>query len=258
MWKGAARPGCRWAVVLCLVVSAGLTTPRPGQGATAYAPSPDEVALLVLANEARVKSGLTPYVWSDALGAAALAHSVDMATHDCFQHDSCNGETWWKRIARYYPSWTNLAENIGGGGTPRMMHDVWMGSPGHRAAILGAYAEFGAAIVLDQYKTSYATEDFGRSGAALSYPTVPAAAVVPRVGYPSDERELLLNYHPERCAARGARSGRHELREPDQGGRHRDQRDLSGHAHVPGRRRLRAGGVRGHPCRRSPRAVAGG
>jgi hypothetical protein len=206
MWKGAARPGCRWAVVLCLVVSVALGAPRPAQCATAYAPSPDEVALLVLANEARVKSGLTPYLWSDALGAAALAHSTDMATHDCFQHDSCNGETWWKRIARYYPNWTTLAENIGGGGTPRMMHDVWMNSPGHRAAILGAYAEFGAAIVLDQYKTSYATEDFASSGARLSYPTVPGAAVVPRVGYASDERELLLNYFHPSGAPRAVRA----------------------------------------------------
>jgi hypothetical protein len=192
--------------VLCLVASAGLGAPGRAHGATAYAPSPDEVALLVLANEARVKSGLTPYVWNDALGKAALAHGNDMAANGCFQHDSCNGETWWKRIARYYPNWTSLAENIGGGGTARMMHDVWMNSPGHRANILGAYAEFGSAIVIDQYKTSYATEDFGRSGIALTYPTVPAAAVVPRVGYASDERELLLNYFDPSGAPRAVRA----------------------------------------------------
>lgn len=161
-----------------------------------YAPSPDEVALLALANEARAEFGLTPYLWSDALGEAALAHSVDMATNGCFDHDSCNGELWWKRIQRYYSGWTALGENIGGGGTARMMHDAWMSSSGHRANILGSYVDFGAGIALNAQKTSFATEDFGRRSTttAAAYPTVPAAAVVPRVGYASDTRELLLNY----------------------------------------------------------------
>jgi hypothetical protein len=209
MWirEGAARPVRRRALVLAVVLAAALGVPRSG-GAAGYAPSPDEVALLALANEARAKSGLMPYVWHDALGEAALAHSKDMATRGCFQHDSCNGEAWWKRIGRYYPNWTAISENIGGGGTARMMHEAWMSSSGHRANILGSFTEFGAGIVVSASNVSYATEDFGRRGAleAASYPTVPAAAVVPRVGYASEARELLLNYFDGGGAPRAVRA----------------------------------------------------
>jgi hypothetical protein len=196
MWKGARRPG-RWGVrVLGLVVLAAVAAPRPGFAA-AYTPDPDEYALLALANEARqMNGGLTPYLWNDELGEAALAHSVDMATHNCFQHESCNGQSAQSRIASYYPGAISIGENIGGGGTPRMMHDAWMMSPGHRANILGPYLEFGAGIAYDAENSSLATEDFAwRTVIPLdTYPTVPAGAVIPRVGYASDSREILVNY----------------------------------------------------------------
>jgi hypothetical protein len=191
--------------VLALVAGAALGTPRLGRCA-GIAASPDEVALLALANEARAKSGLTPYVWNAALGDAALAHSVDMATHGCFDHDSCNGEVWSKRITRYYSGWTALAENIGGGGTARTMHDAWMSSSGHRANILGPYVDFGAGMALNAQKSSFATEDFGRRGIAPAFPIIPAAAVVPRVGYATDVRELLLNYFDAAGAPKAVRA----------------------------------------------------
>jgi hypothetical protein len=169
------------------------------------APNADEFALLALANSARASQHLKPFVWNDGLGAAARAHSDDEVAHGCYQHDSCGGQTWWKRIQSYYPAWSALAENIASGGSnPRRMHDGWMASPDHRANILGPYLEFGAGIasldVGDGSQWLYPTEDFGSTGWA-EIPTLPAAAVVPRLGFDTDARELLVNYYDAGGAA---------------------------------------------------------
>jgi len=167
--------------------------------AAAYAPSADELALLALANEARAAAGLRPLVWHNGLGQAARSHSTDMATRDCFQHNSCNGQSWTTRISKYYPSWSALGEIIGlGGSDPRALHEDWMGSTPHRAKILGGYSEFGAGIALQETnfgEWAYATEDFGERGAVdlASIPTIPSGGVSPRIGFDAT-RELVVNY----------------------------------------------------------------
>jgi uncharacterized protein YkwD len=166
-----------------------------------HPPTPDEYALLALANQARVEASATrtPLVWNEGLGRAARYHSWDMATHadqNCFQHDSCDGENWAVRVARFYNG-SVLQENIGGGGTPEMIHDAWMGSSGHRAAMLNSSAnEFGYGYAVDAYKTSYATEDFG-ARAGVTPPAIPAAAVLtPRYTNTSlIDWKMLVNFY---------------------------------------------------------------
>ena len=85
-----------------------------------------------------------PYVWNDDLAKAARFHTWDMITHNCAQHDSCNGEAWWRRVRRFYPGSFSLGENIGAGAPPAA-HTGWMESPDHRAEILSAsHREFGS------------------------------------------------------------------------------------------------------------------
>jgi hypothetical protein len=171
-----------------------------------YAPSADEFALLAYANSARAEQHLAPYVWSQGLGQAARFHSDDEAAHGCDQHNSCNGEEWWRRVQRYYPGWYALGENIGSGADgPRGAHDGWMTSPGHRANILGAYAEFGAGFAYRDEGGGSAsllsTEDFGSSGSSATIPTLPAAAVVPLRAFSQDVREVFVNYYDRAGAA---------------------------------------------------------
>ena len=181
-------------LVLALVLPAG-------RAWAANAPTADALALLALTNEARADAGLRPLVWNDGLGDAAYAHSTDMATTPCFQHDSCNGQDWAVRVARYYRSWLTLGENIATSITdPRTLHEGWMASPAHRANILGAlFTEFGAGIALGQTnfgKLAYATEDFGDRGVitSASIPTLPAGGVSPRLGL-DPTRELFVNFY---------------------------------------------------------------
>ncbi len=174
----------------------------PAVARAAYAPSPEEYALLALANAERAERGIAPLVWNDGLGRAARAHSDDVTTNGCHQHDSCNGEPWWQRIGRYYPGWIALGENIGGGGhNPPLIHYGWMGSPGHRANILGPqFNEFGAGVSYQDLGNGsyldYATEDFGSRGPIppAAIPRLLAGGVFPRRAFASDPRELIVNY----------------------------------------------------------------
>ena len=202
IWKASngRRSGKAVALAMVSTVTLAASAIHP-QVAAASAPTCDEYALLAYANQARAAQNLTPLIWSDAIGEAAREHSDDVTAHGCLQHDSCDGEAWWHRIQRYYPGWSMLAENIAGGGSdPRLVHNGWMASPGHRGNILGAYSEFGAGISVappSEGSWSYSTEDFGTRGPIplSSIPTLPAGGVVPRLHYESQPRDLVVNYY---------------------------------------------------------------
>lgn len=212
-WNGRFWPArCGTGAIAALLVASSLSFTAALPGAVAHAaeqPTNDEVALLVLTNQARAEPSAygvsnpptPPLVWNDDLWKAARAHSDDMAENGCFGHDSCNGQSWVSRVGRYYTGWRDLGENVIGLATdPRDMQAGWMGSAEHRANILdGSFADFGAGISagMDGFgPTTYATEDFGSRGlrALNSIPTIPAGTVLPRIAG-SESRQLLVNYY---------------------------------------------------------------
>jgi uncharacterized protein YkwD len=191
---------CTAVVLLTAVIAAT---------AAAQEATNEEYALLVLANQARSEPSafgygnpaVLPLVWNDGLARAARAHSEDMAVNGCYQHDSCNGQVWWKRLQAYFPGWSYLAENIiAVGSTPESMHRGWMNSAGHRANILsGSLVEFGAGLATGRNgfgEVDYGTEDFGTRGliSLRLMPPIPAAAVFPRQG-PPGQRRLAANFY---------------------------------------------------------------
>jgi len=188
---------CRWTWIRALGLLATLGAVATHAEA-AYVPTSDDRALLAFTNLARAEHNLPPLVWHDGLGRAAYDNSSALAARggNCDPH-SCGGE-WWRRIQRHYPgaaAGENVASNVP---NPRVLHDGWMTSTGHRANILSSYAtEFGASIMLGQTNVgtwAFATEDFGSR--SVTVPTLPAGGIAPRIGYGS-ARELVVNYyHP--------------------------------------------------------------
>jgi hypothetical protein len=172
----------------------------PAHGPWERSPTAEEVALLVLANKARVEhsSALVPYVWNDDLGEAARYHSWDLANHcQVIIHESCDNETFGARLARFYAS-SGVGENVGGGGDAQTMHNTFMHDSGHAGNILSSsFHEFGAGIDYSPTRSSYATQDFGAR--SVSIPTVPGAAVLlaPEWGTaaPTWNWPLLVNYY---------------------------------------------------------------
>jgi uncharacterized protein YkwD len=128
-------------LALALCIGALPASARPQRQAS----SADALQSGVLAdlNATRRAHGLRLLRLSSSLSAAAGQHSVEMATLGYFSHNSANGSSFDKRIARYYPvagsRYWEVGENllwsspdIDAAGALNM----WMNSPDHRANIL--------------------------------------------------------------------------------------------------------------------------
>ena len=131
--------------------------------------------VLQLTNHARAKPrqcgdhyfGATrPLAWNDALAAAALVHSQDMAKNDYFRHADPAGNTVAQRTTKQGYAWQTVSENIAAGlATPKQVVAGWLASPGHCANIMSAdSAEMGAAYATETRSAMgiYWTQVFGR------------------------------------------------------------------------------------------------
>ena len=146
---GVYRDGASWTVVLARpaapppsaafpdwrdagrVILDGVNAARAAGrscGAQAYAPAP-------------------PLRWHAALGAAALAHSEDMAARRYFDHAAQDGSLVGARSQRAGYAWQRIGENIAfGQNTPQAVLDGWLSSPGHCANIMNPdFSDMGAA-----------------------------------------------------------------------------------------------------------------
>ena len=148
-----------------------------------------------LSNARILKPGAYPAVaplyWTLPLNRSARAHSIDMATTPCFQHDSCDGTDLWTRIGGYYTGATSMAENIAsgyrspleaingllldGGAADRSRGD------GHRKNIMSPkFREMGAGSALGGPYRSYDTQDFGNGAPDFATPLVSGSHVLAR------------------------------------------------------------------------------
>ena len=132
-----------------------------------------------------------PLRWNLALNQSARSHSTETELNGCFQHDSCNGTPWNRRIASYYTLSGTIGENIAAGypapADPRYAMSMWLcdksggngcadrgGCDGHRANMMaGGYRALGTgyATVSSNYQ-NYWTQDFGGATDAPAVPLV--------------------------------------------------------------------------------------
>jgi uncharacterized protein YkwD len=140
------------AVVGLWVVAspAGASSQRPAASLSSL-----EQGVLADINSLREQHGLAPLRLSTSLSAAARQHSTEMAARGYFSHDSANGSSFDKRIARYYPvggsHYWSVGENllwsspdVDAGGAL----DMWWNSPEHRKNMLTArWREIGLSAV---------------------------------------------------------------------------------------------------------------
>lgn len=134
---------------------------------------------------------VAPLYWTLPLNRSARAHSIDMATTPCFQHDSCDGTDLWTRIGGYYAGATSMAENIAsgyrsplevvngllldGGAADRSRGD------GHRENIMSRkFREMGAGSALGGPFRTYDTQDFGNGAPDFATPLVSGSHVLGR------------------------------------------------------------------------------
>jgi uncharacterized protein YkwD len=134
-------------------------------------------SIIVEINAARRQQGRKPLQISVSLAAAALQHSREMAERGYFSHSSANGESFSRRITRFYPLrkqalWM-AGENLywaTGTTTAGTTIEAWLESPVHRANLLNRrWREVGiGAVFVDSAPGVYGdapvtivTADFG-------------------------------------------------------------------------------------------------
>lgn len=128
-------------------------------------------------NALRAAAALRPLRASEALIAAAEAHSLDMVERGYFGHRSSDGASFDERILRFYPPrgrpvWA-VGENLLWSAprvAARRALRVWLASPGHRANLfdprwrevgIGAVRALGAPGVYGGRPVVVLTVDFG-------------------------------------------------------------------------------------------------
>ncbi len=102
-----------------------------------------DLGVLEQLNQIRAAHHLAPLALSPNLSAAASLHSRDMLENGFFDHNSHDGQVFWKRIEAFYPEgrsgyWSvgeNLFWTMGSASATESMK-AWMASPMHRANIL--------------------------------------------------------------------------------------------------------------------------
>jgi len=186
----------------------------------------EEVALMVLANAFRGNPNYfgevnqlprNPLRWNTQLATASLSHADDMAANpNCYQHNSCNGQSMGARISSYYGSYVHLSENIDkfpmiGTTTeeidPFFHHISFINSSVHKANILsGSAQEFGAGLAVGFHSkvNAIVVENFGSKTSAANLrniPVIPGGAVVPRVTTSNVMRDFIVNYYDYTGAA---------------------------------------------------------
>lgn len=161
---GVSQEGRRWRIVLAQPV----LSPDLGDWRSAGQ------RVLELVNEARSEpracgserfGAAPPVQWNDALAAASLAHSRDMASRNYFSHEGQGGTQVGDRARREGYGWRAIGENIAAGqGSPEQVMASWLSSPGHCSNIMsGRFTEMGAAYATNPASeaTIYWTQAFG-------------------------------------------------------------------------------------------------
>jgi len=162
---GASRQGDEWTIVLA----------RPLLPITLPEQSVVGREILAAVNAARAVprtcgtrdfDAAAPLVWDDALGAAALAHSRDMAARRHFAHQGSDGSEVATRATRAGYSWKLIGENIAAGQpTAREAVAGWIESPGHCANLMNpTFTGMGAGYAISRAKMPgfvYWTQVFG-------------------------------------------------------------------------------------------------
>ena len=138
------------ALLALVLVPAGLAARTSASSMEAL-----DSGVLAELNAIRAQHGLVPLRLDAELGAAALAHSEQMAADGYFHHDSDGGAPFWTRLRAYESGSTSgywsVGENLlwsSPGVDPSRALQMWMASPDHRRNILTArWRDVGVAAV---------------------------------------------------------------------------------------------------------------
>src|SRR5688500_4737764 len=109
-----------------------------------YATSMSHTELAAATNNYRQQNGLAPLAVNNKLNSGAQAKANDMVAKNYWSHTAPDGTEPWAFFTAAGYSYSRAGENLAYGfSTSQETVSAWMNSAGHRANILGNYAEMG-------------------------------------------------------------------------------------------------------------------
>lgn len=132
----------RWLVLALLALAGSFLLGQQGIIPRTQADQPalgsDEQTLLNIINDYRIGNGLQPFAPSPILVAAAQWMAQDIASRDYFGHTDSLGRDPQQRLAAFgydYDTWSREIL-VAGSSDPQVIFNLWLNSPGYKAAIL--------------------------------------------------------------------------------------------------------------------------
>jgi uncharacterized protein YkwD len=131
--------------------------------------TPDEQALLQLANQARAQHNLPPLRWDSALALAAHNHLRWVIRNSELLHQYPGEPDLVTRGGNAGARFSTISENIAGHGpTPADLQQIWMTTPAHRANLLDPNLNVVGIAAVRNQGLLFAVQDFGHSVEALT------------------------------------------------------------------------------------------
>ena len=169
--------------VLALTASSLPVTARVVPSAQAPGSNPPqfdsaaEAQLVSLINQERAKQDIAPLTVDDRLTQAAQKHTELMAQHSTISHQFPGEPALEMRIANEGLPFDSVSENVGlNNRSVAEVHEGFMNSPPHRAALLDPTYNVVGVGVLRSGDVIYVTEDFAHRPPEYSEPQAEAAA----------------------------------------------------------------------------------
>lgn len=120
---------------------------QPQNEVLAYATSINVDDLLAATNQSRASNGLGPLTLNAKLNNGALAKANDMIAKNYWSHNSPDGTQPWAFFVGAGYNYVRAGENLAYGfDTSNGVETGWMNSAGHRANVLGNFADVGFGI----------------------------------------------------------------------------------------------------------------
>jgi uncharacterized protein YkwD len=140
-----------------------LASPWQAQaGSDRTRPSRAEERIFELLNLERKHAGLKPLQWNQNAAEAARAHAKLLADHREMSHEFPGEPALRQRLEATAVRFTTAGENVAKADDPDEVHLALMGSPGHRANILGPdYTAVGVGVE-ERDDRLYVAQDFVR------------------------------------------------------------------------------------------------
>ena len=157
---------CAERIAVCFTAALALFAVGPASAQSPPEPlqrNEAETKIFELLNDERTAHDLPKLRWDDALFKAAREHALRMLDLNLLEHQLPGEPSLQERLTNAGARFTFIAENIGLGKDPSIIHTGWMMSPGHRENILNPRATNVGIAVVHGTGGLFAVEDFAEA-----------------------------------------------------------------------------------------------